>query len=315
MSKILVTGATGFVGRTLVPALIRSGHSVRCAVSQKVRWLQADQVLINRLECQSDWSEALEGMDIVIHLAARVHIMNDTSNFPLDEYCKVNSIATKNLAEQAAQHQIKRFVFLSSIKVNGEFTVDGAPFTEDSVTNPDDPYGQSKLFAEEYLQEISQQTDMEVVIIRPPLIYGPGVKANFLKMIQLVNKGWPLPFAKVQNKRSFVYIYNLVSALCRVAVAPEAANKLYLVADNEAWSLPELLTVLGEKMNRRARLIAVPVSLMSKLFNLFRLTNLNVRLFGSLEVSNHKIKSDLHWSPPVHSADGLAETIKWFQSR
>lgn len=315
MSKILVTGATGFVGRTLVPELIRAGHKVRCAVSRKEEWLQADQIIVSRLECQSDWSEALVGMDIVIHLAARVHIMNDTSESPLDEYCKVNSIATKNLAEQAAQHKIKRFVFLSSIKVNGEFTIEGAPFTEESVANPDDPYGQSKLFAEQYLQEISKQTDMEVVIIRPPLIYGPGVKANFLKMIQLVKKGWPLPFAKVQNKRSFVYINNLVSALCCVAVAPEAANKLYLVADNEAWSLPELLTVLSDKMNRRARLIAIPVSLMSKFFNLVRLKNLNLRLFGSLEVSNNKIKSDLQWSPPVHSADGLAETVKWFQSQ
>lgn len=315
MSKVLVTGATGFVGRSLVPALIQAGHEVRCAVTKKVDCLTAEQVVIQRLELQSDWSEALDGIDIVIHLAARVHIMADNSESPLDEYCKVNSIATKNLAKQAAKNKVKRFLFLSSIKVNGEFTVEGEPFTEESVPQTDDPYGLSKLYAEQYLQDISKQTGMEVVIIRPPLIYGPGVKANFLKMIQLVDKGWPLPFGKVNNKRSFIFIENLVSALCTVAIAPKAANQIYLVADDETSSLTNLLTVLAKEMNLKPRLFSVPVNLMVGVLKLLQLNNLNIRLFGSLEVNNSKIKSDLKWSPPFSSTQAFQRTVKWYLNK
>lgn len=315
MSKVLVTGATGFVGRSLVPALIQAGHEVRCAVTKKVDWLTAEQIVIQRLEFQSDWSEALDGIEIVIHLAARVHIMADNSESPLEEYCKINSIATKNLAEQAAKNKVKRFLFLSSIKVNGEFTLEGEPFTEESVPQTDDPYGLSKLYAEQYLQDISKQTGMEVVIIRPPLIYGPGVKANFLKMIQLVDKGWPLPFGKVNNKRSFIFIDNLVSALCTVAIAPKAANQIYLVADDEAWSLTHLMTVLAKEMNSRLRLISIPSRLMAGIFKLLRLNNLNMRLFGSLEVSNRKIKSELLWTPPLGAIEGLRKTVVWYQNK
>ncbi len=313
MSKILVTGATGFVGRSLVPALISAGHEVRCAVTRKVDWLNAEQVVVARLELQPDWSEALEGIELVIHLAARVHIMQKESASSLDEYCKVNTIATKDFAEQAVQHNVKRFVFLSSIKVNGEFTLENLPFTENSVVCPEDPYGQSKFYAEQHLQTLSQNTDMEVVILRPPLVYGPGVKANFLKMIKLVNKGWPLPFGKVTNKRSFIYIDNLVSALCTVAIEPKAANKIYLIADNESWSLSQLLNVLATHMNIKIRIIPVPQQLLSAIFQLFRLSSLSQRLLGSLEVSNNKIKSELGWSPPVTSIDGLNHTVKWYQ--
>jgi nucleoside-diphosphate-sugar epimerase len=314
MSKILVTGATGFVGRNLVPVLLLSGHEVRCAVSRKVDWLQTEQTVINRLELQSDWSAILQDIDIVIHLAARVHIMKEKANVgtsSLDEYCKVNSIATKNLAEQAAQCGVKRFVFLSSIKVNGEYTFD-EPFTEDSLAQPDDPYALSKLYAEQELQSISKQTGMEVVILRPPLVFGPGVKANFLKMLQLVNKGWPLPFGKVHNKRNFVYIENLVSAICTVATDPNAANQIYLVADDDAWSLSQLLGLIAQEMDVKPRLFAVPGTMF--LFKLLGLSNMNRRLFGSLEVNNHKLKSHLGWCPPVSSAEGLAKTVKWYQN-
>lgn len=312
MSKILVTGATGFVGRNLVPALILAGHDVLCAVSQNVDWLQAKQIVINKLELQPDWSTVLQGIDIVIHLAARVHIMQDNTKSPLDEYCKINSIATKNLAEQAAQYGVKRFVFLSSIKVNGEFTLESAPFTEDSLTQPTDPYAQSKLYAEQYLHSISQNTGMEIVILRPPLVFGPGVKANFLKMLQLVNRGWPLPFGKINNKRSFVFIDNLVSAICTVSTEPKAANQIYLIADDDSWSLSNLLSFLAKEMNSKARLFAIPGVLFS--FKLLGLNKLSSRLFGSLEVSNHKLKSQLGWIPPVTSADGLARTAKWYKN-
>lgn len=314
MSKILLTGATGFIGRSLVPALLSAGHEVRCAVWQKVDTLNTEQVVINKLELQTDWTEALDGIDIVIHLAARVHIMKENTQTSLDEYCKINSIATKNFAEQAARHQVKRFIFLSSIKVNGEYTVANSPFSEESTIQPEDPYAQSKLYAEHYLQAISEQTEMEVVILRPPLVYGPGVKANFLKLLQMVHKGWPLPFARVFNKRSFIYIDNLISAIITVMEHPDAANQLYLVADNDAWSLSELLTILSQGMKVKVKLLNVPVSLLAFIFKLTGLKNLNSRLFSSLEVNNNKIRSQLGWLPPVTSQDGLKITAAWYQN-
>lgn len=313
MSKILVTGATGFVGKRLIPTLVSEGHEVRCAVSRKVDWLNAEQVVVNKLECDPDWNEALSGIDVVIHMAAKVHVMKEQSETGLDDYHKINSLATQNLANQAAKHHVKRFVFLSSIKVNGELTLNGQPFTEESRARPEDPYGQSKLSAEQFLHEISQNTDMDYVVIRPPLVYGPGVKANFLKMLGLVKKGLPLPFGWVKNKRNLVYIDNLVSALSTVAVHPAAVNQTYLVADDEALSLAQLLRTIASEMHVRLRLISVPVRLMECSLRLIGLKKLNTRLLSSLEVSNHKLKSQLDWVPPVSSTEGLRETVRWYQ--
>ena len=309
MRKILITGANGFVGCNLVPTLIKAGYDVLCAVSKPISWLDSKQVIINRLELMNDWSQVLKKIDVVIHLAAKVHIMK--ANVTLEEFCGVNSVATKRLAEQAAQHGVKRFIFLSSIKVNGEFTLDGAPFTEENTQKLDDPYAQSKQLAEKFLLEVSQKSAMDVVILRPSLIFGPGVKANFLKMIQLVNKGVPLPFGGIKNKRNFVFIENLVSAIIAVIDEPKAANQVYLVADNESWSLTELLSFIADKMNKKVLLITIPGLL--SLFKLFRLNALSMRLFGSLEVRNDKIKQQIGWKPPVSSAEGLIKTIKWYQ--
>lgn len=310
MLKILITGATGFVGRSLVPVLIASGYDVLCAVSKKAVWLNAPQVIINRLELMTDWSDILIGVDVVIHLAAKVHVMK--GNVPLEEFCKVNSDATKRLAEQAAQCGVKRFIFMSSIKVNGEFTIEGIPFTEDNGVDIDDPYGKSKLIAEQSLLELSQKTPMDVVILRPSLVFGPGVKANFLKMMSLVNKGVPLPFARINNKRSFIFIDNLVSAISAVINEPKAANQIYLVADNEAWSLSELLEFIAQKMGKKSRLCTIPG--LVPLFKLLGLTALSNRLFGSLEVNNEKIKKQIGWTPPVTSAEGVSKTVKWYQN-
>jgi nucleoside-diphosphate-sugar epimerase len=313
MSRILVTGETGFIGRALVPALILAGHQVRCAVLRKVDGFDAEQLIINKLELQTDWSEALHGIDVVIHLAARVHIMEDKSASSLDEYCKVNSVATKNLAEQAAQSQVKRFIFLSSIKVNGEFTLAGTPFTENSISQPEDSYGKSKWYAEQSLQEIAQTTKMQIVILRPPLIYGPGVKANFLKMLRWVEKGLPLPFGRIDNRRSFVFIDNLISAICCVLTAPQAANQTYLIADDESLSLPHLMNLIAREMRVKIRLLPVPVRLLTVAFKGLGLNNLNKRLFRSLEVSNNKIKSELGWVPLISLAEGLEKTVEWYR--
>ncbi|MBL7480032.1 NAD-dependent epimerase/dehydratase family protein [Legionella bononiensis] len=313
MSTILITGATGFIGRSLVPALISAGHDVRCAVHKKCKSLQAEQVQINKLELQPDWTEALSGIDIVIHLAAKAHSTDKKRDLYPDEYSKVNSIATHHLATQAAKSKVKRFIFLSSIKVNGEFTLENSPFTEESIVQPEDPYAQSKLAAEHYLWDISKITGMQIVIIRPPLVYGPHVKANFLKIMKLVNKGWPLPFGMVHNKRSFIFIDNLVSAICSVLWDARAANQMFLVSDDDSWSLAQLINILANGMDRKATLFSVPIPLLALLFTLTGFKSLNSRLFASLEVSNNKIKSQLGWTPPISSAEGLAKTAKWYQ--
>jgi nucleoside-diphosphate-sugar epimerase len=310
MQKILITGATGFVGKSLVPVLIDSGYHVLCAVSKQTEWLKASQVVIDRLELMTDWKEILLGVDVIIHLAAKVHVME--GNVPLEEFCKVNSAATKKLAEQAAQCGVKRFIFMSSIKVNGEFTVEGAPFTEENGLEIVDPYGKSKLIAEHSLLELSQKSTMDVVILRPSLVFGPGVKANFLKMMGLVNKGLPLPFGRIKNKRSFIFIDNLVSAIIAVINEPKAANQVYLVADNEAWSLPELLDCIAQKMGKKSRLFTIPGLL--PMFQLLGMTALSTRLFGSLEVNNEKIKKQIGWVPPVTSAEGISKTVQWYQN-
>lgn len=309
MLKVLITGATGFVGRSLVPALMASGYDVLCAVSKQADWLKAPQVIIDRIELVHDWTPILKGIDIVIHLAAKVHVMK--GNVPFDEYTKVNIDATKNLAQQAAQCGVRRFIFLSSIKVNGEFTLEGTPFTEEYTQPIDDPYGKSKLIAEHALLELSKNTNMDVVILRPSLVFGPGVKANFLKMMQLVQKGWPLPFGNINNKRSFVFIDNLISAIIAVIEEPKASNQVYLVSDNESWSLSELLRAIAQNMGQNSRLFPAPGLL--TLFKIFGLSALSTRLFGSLEVSNDKIKTQLGWKPPVTSAEGITKTVKWYK--
>ncbi|HBD7253084.1 TPA: NAD-dependent epimerase/dehydratase family protein, partial [Legionella pneumophila] len=310
MAKILITGATGFIGRSLVPALLSEGHDVRCAVLQLDSTLQAEQIVINNLEVHTDWTDALRNVEIVIHLAARVHIMKEYATSSLDEYCKINSIATKNFVEQAVQNNVKRFIFLSTIKVHGEFSQNNLPFSEDCRTQPEDPYAKSKLYAEQFIQEICQNARMEFVILRPPLVYGPYVKANFLRILQLVDKKWPLPFGSIYNKRTFIYIDNLVSAISAVVSEPSAANQVYLVADDCSWSLTQLVQTLSRKMNTKLFLIPIPVQILIFLFKLCGLKNINTRLFSSLEVSNEKIKSQLGWTPPVSSIDGLEKTVK-----
>ncbi|HFR5658817.1 TPA: NAD-dependent epimerase/dehydratase family protein, partial [Legionella pneumophila] len=262
MAKILITGATGFIGRSLVPALLSEGHDVRCAVLQLDSTLQAEQIVINNLEVHTDWTDALRNVEIVIHLAARVHIMKEYATSSLDEYCKINSIATKNFAEQAAQNNVKRFIFLSTIKVHGEFSQNNLPFSEDCRIQPKDPYAKSKLYAEQFIQEICQNARMEFVILRPPLVYGPYVKANFLRILQLVDKKWPLPFGSIYNKRTFIYIDNLVSAISAVVSEPSAANQVYLVADDCSWSLTQLVQTLSRKMNTKLFLIPIPVQIL-----------------------------------------------------
>lgn len=312
MSKILVTGATGFVGRHLVPHLMREGHQLVCAVSTLKKNLDVPQLIIGKLEDYGDWTEALAGVDVIIHLAGRAHIMMETAKSPIEEYTKVNTFGTENLALQAARLGVKQFIYLSTIKVNGEFSKN-LPFTEESPVNATDPYGLSKLNAEKALLEIAANSSMEVVILRPPLIYGPYVKANFLKMLAWVHQKVPLPLGRINNKRNLLYIENLISALTKVIRNPQAANQIFLVADDEGLSLSQMLRELASGMNIKSRFFSVPTLLLKSLFKLLGKSSWSDRLLSSLEIDNHKIKTSLDWKPPFSAMEGLRQTAKWYQ--
>jgi nucleoside-diphosphate-sugar epimerase len=259
------------------------------------------------------WEGALAGVDTVIHLAARVHIMDDTAADPLTQFRKVNVEGTARLAREAAKAGVRRLVFISSIKVNGEET--GTPYTPDSPPNPADPYGISKWEAEQALLTIGAETGLEVVIVRPTLVYGPGVKANFLNMIKVVHRGIPLPFASISNKRSLIYVGNLVDALAVCATHPSAAGRTYLVSDGEDVSTPDLIRMTAAALGVPARLFPFPLSLMRLVGKITGKTAAVNRLTGSLTVDSSRIRSELGWKPPFTMREGLRETAKWFKKQ
>lgn len=270
-----------------------------------------EAVTIGSIGPDTEWGESLSGVDTVIHLAARVHVMNDTLADPLTAYRKVNVQGTEALARAAAKAGAKRFVFLSSVKVHGE----EAPrkYTEDDALNPQDPYGVSKLEAERMLARISRETGLEVVVLRPPLVYGPGVKANFLRLIQGVAAGYPLPLASVENARSLVYLGNLVDAISLCAVSPSAAGKTFLVSDGEDVSTPELIRRMAAALGRPARLLPVPPGLMRLAGKITGKSAAVDRLLGSLAVDSGKLRRELGWVPPFTMEQGLRETAAWFK--
>src|SRR5690554_2902252 len=253
MNSILLTGATGFVGRAVLDRLVHDGQQVKAAVRNPNAELagQAGLVVVDGLDADTEWTSALEDVSAVIHSAARVHVMNENSTDPLAEFRKVNVEGTLNLARQAAAAGVKRFIFISSIKVNGEGTALDQPYTALDRPAPQDPYGVSKMEAEQRLREIAQQTGMEVVIIRPVLVYGPGVKANFRSMMNWLNKGVPLPLGAIHNKRSLVSLDNLVDLIVTCIDHPAAANQTFLVSDGEDLSTTEMLRRMGEALGKR----------------------------------------------------------------
>lgn len=317
--KILVTGANGFVGRALCSQLLASGIEVHAAVRMPLTSPPANTLLktfvVGDIDLETDWTAALTNVDAVIHLAARVHMMQDQAVDPLGEFLKVNLDATANLARQAATAGVKRFVYLSSIKVNGESAGSEAPFRETDTPNPQDPYAISKLRAEEALQDISRENGMEIVIVRPPLVYGPYVKANFAKLLALLDKGIPLPLGRVNNKRSLVFVGNLCDALFHCAVHPAAAGRTYLISDGEDVSSAELASGITVALGRQARLLPVPVSLMRIGARLLGKTAAVERLTQSLVIDSTAIRRELEWHPPYSMAQGLQVTADWYQSR
>lgn len=315
--NIIVTGATGFVGHFLCKRLLSEGLNVRGTLlaNENPEFLpeRVEPVRIDPLGSDTPWKHALAGIDTIIHLAARVHIMDDSSIDPLSEFRKVNVSGAARLAGEAAKTGVKRLVFISSIKVNGEESA--SPYTPDSPPNPSDPYGISKWEAEQELRKIEAATGLEVVVVRPTLVYGPGVKANFLNMLKIISKGIPLPFSSISNKRSLIYVGNLVDALAVCAVHPAAAGKTYLVSDGDDVSTPQLIRRVAHSLEVPARLVPFPASLMRLAGKLTGKSGAVNRLTGSLTVDSSKIRQELGWTPPFTMNEGLCETAAWFKKQ
>ncbi len=308
--KILLTGATGFVGRALRQRLINDLHDL---VAVARRSSAPDTLAMGDIGPETDWQHVLQGCEVVVHLAARVHVMDEKSLDPLREFRRDNVEATENLARQAARAGVRRFVFISSIKVNGEDTDAGRPFTADDAPAPQDPYGVSKSEAEQALKRIADLTGMEVVIIRPPLVYGPGVKANFRTMVRCLGRGIPLPLASVgQNRRSLVALDNLVDLIAVCVNHPDAVNQVFLVSDGEDMSTAELLSRIGDALGKPARLIPVPVRCLQLGAGLLNRQNFFHRLCGSLQVDIGKTRDMLGWQPPISVDEGLRRAVKEF---
>jgi UDP-glucose 4-epimerase len=268
------------------------------------------QVQVGDLLPTTDWSAAFQGVDAVVHCAARVHVMQDDATDPLEAYRLVNVEGTLNLARQAATAGVRRFVFVSSIKVNGEATVPRQPFTADDAPAPLDPYGVSKLEAEQGLREIEAQMGMEVVIVRPPLAYGPGVKANFASMMRWVARGVPLPLGAIHNARSMVALDNLVDLLVTCLKHPAAAGQTFLVSDGEDVSTTKLLRRTAQAMGKRALLLPVPAFLLESGAALLGKRAVAQRLCGSLQVDIEKTRRLLGWNPPLTLDQGLKKAVE-----
>lgn len=304
--NILVTGATGFLGRHLCASLKTNPEVHLTPVVRKAHMADFETVaVISSIDSETVWEKVLDGQDVVIHTAARAHIMKDEVADPLAEYRRVNVDGTLNLARQAAAACVKRFIFISSIKVNGEETPFGQLFTADDAIAPEDAYGISKWEAEQGLQQLAAETGMEVVIIRSPLVYGPGAKGNFASMVKLVKKGLPLPLGAIQNKRSLVAVDNLVDLIVTCIDHSAAANQVFLAGDGYDLSTTELLRGVANAMNRPSRLIPVPQSMLMFGARLLGKSDLAQRLLGSLQVDISKARNLLGWEPPITVQEGL----------
>jgi nucleoside-diphosphate-sugar epimerase len=309
---VLITGASGFVGGALARYLSNQYLVRGVARIFAVGSNDAFEKIAGLDLCEkADWIPVLQDVDVVVHCASRVHIMSEAASDPLEEFRKVNVRGTLRLAQQSAEAGVKRFIYISSIKVNGESTKIGMPFTAEDMPSPKDSYGISKWEAECELMDLGNITDMEIVIIRPPLIYGPGVKANFAALIRIVQRGIPLPFGLAnQNLRSFLALGNLLSFIEKCIKHPKAANQTFLISDNQDLSTAELLKNIAIAANRPLFLFPFPLILFSKLLAVIGKSSMADRLFCSLQVDSSKARILLDWKPPLSIKEGLRQTIQ-----
>ncbi|WP_439589613.1 UDP-glucose 4-epimerase family protein [Hydrogenophaga sp.] len=308
--RILLTGGTGWVGGALLKALRERRHDTLAGVRAASAHADAQSVLMGSIDETFLWPKELDDREVVVHLAARVHVMKETTSDPLQAFRAVNTSGTLRLARLAAQAGVQRFVFVSSIKVNGESTPPGVPFGPVEAAAPSDPYGRSKWEAEQGLRELAMETGMEIVIVRPPLVYGPGVKANFHSLMRAVCRGIPLPLASVTgNRRSLVALDNLVDLLITCVEHPAAANETFLAGDGEDLSTAGLLRRLGIAAGRPARLYPVPTKLIETGAALLGKRDIAQRLLGSLQVDITHTRETLGWTPPISVDEGLRRAV------
>ncbi len=317
--RVVVTGANGFVGQHLCRRLVEAGKQVTACVREnadatRIQDLNGPLRLcrVSSLDSEIEVARIMRDADAVIHLASRVHVMQDRAADPLSEYRKVNVAATRTLARTAIQNGVRRFIYVSSVKVNGEATEQHS-FSADDAPGYCDPYGQSKWEAEECLRQIASDTPMDWVILRPPLVYGPQVKGNFLTLMKFVMRRLPLPLGSVQNKRSLVSVYNLSDLLCRLVDHPAAANNRFLISDPEDISTPDLIRRIAEALRRPPRIMRCPESLLTLTGSLFRQEAAMQRLCSSLVLDKQKTRELLGWTPPFDLNSGLDFTARWFR--
>ncbi|MGH8120968.1 MAG: NAD-dependent epimerase/dehydratase family protein [Gammaproteobacteria bacterium] len=321
MSHILVTGGTGFIGQSLIKVLQKEDVQIRATYhgnkpvtengqDASVEWTRYD------LEHDNDYSKLLADIDIIIHLAGKAHIHKQNGHAG-NSFVKINSEGTRQLAEAAARAGVRRFLYLSTVKVHGDVTTKNSEggyqrFTENDRLNPQDPYATSKLDAEHQLRKICQSSKMDYVILRPPLIYGPGVKANFLRLIDTVAKGIPLPFASIHNLRSLLYVENLGDAILACSRRPEASNQVYLLSDIDI-SLTHLIHKIALFLGTKTLLFPCHGSLLKLAGVLTGKQEIMTRLMESLVIDNSKLARELGWKPPVSFDEGLGRTIDWYR--
>jgi nucleoside-diphosphate-sugar epimerase len=312
LTRFLVTGATGFVGKRVCSLLAERGFAVRAAVRAAPAEAPAavEWEAVGEIGPSTKWSQALAGIGCVIHLAARVHEMKDRASDPLASHREVNVHGTTCLARAAAAAGVKRLVFMSTVKVLGDAR--STPYRDTDAPAPADPYGQSKWEAEQALAEIAAQTGLEVVILRPPLVYGPGVRANFFRLMELVFRGVPLPLGAVTNRRSLAFVGNLADAVLATSMHPAAAGESFLVSDGEDLATPELIRRIAAAFDRVPRLLDVPPALIRTTARVLGKTATAERLIGSLTVDSTRIRQRLGWMPPFSLDQGLSETARWF---
>jgi len=304
--NVLLTGATGFLGQDLAVKIeALSDFNLTSVVRSEVGSVTGTRVFISQIDGDTDWCSALKDQDLIIHAAARAHVMNEEVADSLKEYRRVNVDGTLNLARQAVASGVKRFIFISSIKVNGEKTLLGLPFTADDSPAPEDAYGISKCEAEQGLFQIAADTGLEIVIIRPPLVYGPCVKGNFSSMMRVVKKRFPLPLGAINNKRSLVALDNLVDLIITCIDHPAAANQVFLAGDGEDLSTTELLRGVAKAAGVSSRLISVPASVLMFMASLLGKKEMAQRILGSLQVDISKARDLLGWTPPISVEEGL----------